>query len=57
MSTGMKSTFIAAWVLFVTGLFLADNAVIGTSVIIFVVLGCTVEIIEAINKPIAKGGD
>jgi len=49
MSIEMKSTFIFSCLLFITGILLGNDSVIGTSVVIFVVLGCTLEIIETIE--------
>ena len=48
ISKEIKGTFILNIPLFVTGLCFGNDAVIGTSIVIFVVLASTVEILEAV---------
>lgn len=48
VSNEMKFTFILSILLFITGLFTGNDAVTGTSIVIFVILSVAIEILEAI---------
>jgi diacylglycerol kinase len=49
-STDIKITFIINIILFFTGMFFANDVMVGAALVIFVVLSCTVEILEAIES-------
>ena len=50
ISNEMKATFVVNVLLFLAGIFINIPALIGTALVIFVMLGCTVEILEAIAQ-------
>jgi len=43
-------TWVIAVCLFAVGIFVDNHSAVGTSVVIMVVLSCTLEILEAIHK-------
>mgnify|MGYP003653665583 CR=1 FL=1 len=49
LSMGIKISYVMSVVLSIVGVYLSSDVMVATGVIIFVVLSCTVEILEAIE--------
>tara|TARA_R110000851_G_scaffold276402_1_gene429231 strand:- start:503 stop:685 length:183 start_codon:yes stop_codon:yes gene_type:complete len=49
LSMGIKISYVMSVVLSIVGFYLSSDVMVATAVIIFVVISCTVEILEAIE--------
>lgn len=50
ISKEMKFTYVGAIILFIIGVISSNDVMVGAAVIILTLLGCTVEILEAIDN-------